>query len=121
MSFRRILDQLLVTTAGAQAVIFLDYEGETVELVCDRDLSDHDLRIIGAYQGIFLSRLRELCGRASIGTPHRFKIDFDTRTSIMICDLKDGYYVVLLVDDKSNEGMAWRSLERCRESLMQEM
>ena len=52
--FRLILDELLVTTHGALAALFLDFEGETVELVCDRDLSDHDLRILGAYQGIFL-------------------------------------------------------------------
>ena len=47
--FRMILNELLATTPGALAALFLDYEGETVDLVCDRDLSDHDLRIIGAY------------------------------------------------------------------------
>ena len=69
--FRLILDELLVTTHGALAAIFLDYEGETVELVCDRDLSDHGLRILGAYQGIFLTRLRTLCANAGAGQPHR--------------------------------------------------
>ena len=48
MVYRAILHELLATTSGAFAAIFLDYEGETVELVCDRDISDHDLRIIGA-------------------------------------------------------------------------
>ncbi|HSP35840.1 MAG TPA: hypothetical protein VLU46_16125 [Thermoanaerobaculia bacterium] len=120
MTFRSILDQLLATTAGAVAVIFLDFEGETVELVCDRDLSDHDLRIVGAYQGIFLTRLRELCTKASLGTPHRFKLEFATNT-IFSCDLEDGYYLVLLMDDKGNEGTAWRKLEECRERVLAEM
>ena len=62
-----ILHELVATTSGAFAAIFLDFEGETVELVCDRDFSDHDLRIIGAYQGIFLNRLREMCVRLAIG------------------------------------------------------
>ena len=74
--FRLILDELLVTTHGALAALFLDFEGETVELVCDRDLSDHNLRILGAYQGIFLLQLRELCAIAGAGEPRRFKIQF---------------------------------------------
>lgn len=120
MIFRAILDELLATTSGAFAAIFLDFEGETVQLVCDRDLSDHDLRIIGAYQGIFLSRLREMCAKTGIGTPHRFKIDFDA-TTVLACDLKDGYFVVLLLDGKANEGFAWHQLDLCKEKLMREM
>ena len=118
--FRLILDELLVTTHGALAAIFLDYEGETVELVCDRDLSDHGLRILGAYQGIFLTRLRTLCANAGAGQPHRFKLQF-ADTTVLSFDVRDGYFVVLLVDASFNEGMAWRRLERCREKLIAEM
>jgi hypothetical protein len=118
--FRLILDELLVTTHGALAAIFLDYEGETVELVCDRDLSDHGLRILGAYQGIFLTRLRELCTNAGAGEPRRFKLQF-AETAVMSYDVRDGYYIVLLVDSSFNEGVAWRRLERCREKLLAEM
>jgi predicted regulator of Ras-like GTPase activity (Roadblock/LC7/MglB family) len=118
--FRLILHEMLATTRGALAALFLDYEGETVELVCDRDLNDHDLRILGAYQGIFLTRLRELCGQAGAGQPQRFKIEF-ANNSVLSFDVKDGYYVVLLVDATASEGVAWRKLERCRERLLEEM
>lgn len=118
--FRQILDELLVTTPGALAALFMDYEGETVALVCDRDLSDHALRILGAYQGIFLDRLRTLCTNADAGEPRRFKIEFDAM-SVMSYDVKDGYYVVLLVDAKSNDGVAWRRIENCRARLIAEM
>lgn len=118
--FRLILNEMLVTTAGALAALFLDYEGETVELVCDRDLNDHDLRILGAYQGIFLGQLRDLCAHADAGAPQRFKIQFP-ETSVLSFDVKDGYYIVLLVDATANEGMAWRKLEKCRERLLDEM
>lgn len=118
--FRLILDQLLATTGGALAAMFLDFEGEMVELVCDRDLSDHDLRIIGAYQGIYLTRLRELCQALDCGKPERFKIEFAT-TTMLSYDLKDGYYVVLLVAPGANEGIAWQGLRRCREKLLEEM
>ncbi len=120
MSFRSILHELLATTSGAFAAIFLDYEGETVELVCERDLSDLDLRIVGAYQGIFLDRLRNLCAKTGIGTPHRFKIEF-AQTMVLISDLRDGYYLVLLLDGRANEGFAWHKVDDCRAKLMQEM
>src|SRR5687768_71634 len=115
-----ILHELVATTSGAFAAIFLDFEGETVELVCDRDISDHDLRIVGAYQGIFMSRLRELCERVKIGSPKHFKIDF-VDTTFLSCDLKEGYYLVLLTDTRANEGSAWHKLEACREKILAEM
>jgi len=117
---RTYLNELVATTSGAQAALFLDWEGETVELACDHDLSDHELRIIGAYQGIFLSRLRALCAQVQAGEPRRYKIELDTR-AVLSYDVKDGYYVVLLVDTSFNEGLAWRRLEKCRERLLAEM
>ena len=118
--FRLILHELIATTTGALAALFLDFEGETVELVCEHDLNDHDLRILGAYQGIFLTRLRELTNRLGAGEPLRFKVEFP-ETAVMLYDIKDGYYVVLLVDRTFNEGYAWRRLEHCREKLLREM
>jgi hypothetical protein len=115
-----ILHELLVTTSGSLAALFLDWEGETVELACEHDLSDHELRIIGAYQGIFLSRLRELCAHTDAGQPLRYKIELETRV-VLSYDVKDGYYIVLLADRAFNEGLAWRRLEQCRERLMAEM
>jgi predicted regulator of Ras-like GTPase activity (Roadblock/LC7/MglB family) len=118
--FRLILNELLTTTAGAQAALFLDWEGETVEIACDHDLSDHELRVIGAYQGVFMDRLRGLCARMEAGKPLRYKIELATR-AVLSYDVKDGYYVVLLADTSINEGLAWRRLEKCREQLLAEM
>ena len=118
--FRLILHELIATTQGALAALFLDYEGETVDLVCEHDLDDHDLRILGAYQGIFLTRLREMCAGVAAGEPQRFKVEF-RENAVLSYDIKDGYYVVLLVDRTFNEGFAWRRLEQCRDRLLAEM
>jgi hypothetical protein len=118
--FRLILDELLVKTHGALAALFLDFEGETVALTCDRDLSDHALRILGAYQGVFFDRLRTMCRHTDAGMPSRFKIQFE-HLAVLSFDVKDGYYLVLLVDDTFNEGVAWRGMDRCRERLLEEM
>ena len=122
MLFREILLDLLQTTSGSLGAIFLDSEGETVEVITERpfDADVHDLRVIGAYQGIFLSQLKRLCDAASVGAPHRFKVEFE-KMNVLSCDLKDGYYLVLVVDDSANEGMAWRRIERCRERIVREL
>lgn len=118
--YRGILDELLATTSGAFAAIFLDFEGETVQLVCDRDLSDHDLRIIGAYQGVFFDRLRKACKKTKIGPPLKFMIEFD-ELLILSSDLKDGYHIVMLLDADANEVSAWRQLDICRGKLIAEI
>ncbi len=122
MLFRRILLDLLQTTHGSLGAIFLDSEGETVEVTTERpfDADDHDLRVIGAYQGIFLSNLKRLCTTLRAGAPHRFKVEFE-KMNVLSCDLKDGYYLVLVVDDSANEGIAWRQLERCRARIVEEL
>ena len=50
----------------------------------------------------FLDRLRTLCTNANAGEPRRFKIQFEAM-SVMSYDVKDGYFVVLLVDSTFNE------------------
>ena len=122
MAFQRILRRLIVSTKGAIGAIFADFEGEAVEVVTERpfEAGDHDLRVVGAYQAIAMTRLKELCAKARIGTPQRFAIDFTT-LHVLSFDLKDGYYVVLILDPSANEGMAWRQLEKCRDELLAEM
>jgi hypothetical protein len=122
VAFQRILKRLILSTSGALGAIFADFEGEAVEVVTERpfDAGDHDLRVVGAYQGIAMMRLKELCTKTRIGTPQRFGIDFTT-VHVLSCDLKDGYYIVLILDPTANEGLAWRQLEKCRDELLAEI
>lgn len=120
--FQAILRDLLTSTPGAIGALFLDWDGESVEVLTERpfDADDHDLKVMGAYQGIFLTRLREMCERAEAGQPHRFKVEF-AKTKVLSCDLKDGYYLVLLVDAHTNEGVAWQRMAACQARLIAEM
>jgi len=120
LPFRRILRELLIETDGSLGAMFLDYEGETVACHTEHDLEEHDLKIIGAYQGIFLTQLRRLCGDMGVGQPQRFKIEF-TGSKILSCSLKDGYYVVLVCEPDSNEGVAWHHLSVAAGHLLREM
>jgi predicted regulator of Ras-like GTPase activity (Roadblock/LC7/MglB family) len=122
LPFRDILLSLLQTTEGSLGALFLDWEGETVEAITERplDADDHDLRVIGAYQGIFRTQLHKVCESLGAGHPHRLKMEF-ARTKVLTTDLADGYYLVLIVESHTNEGLAWHRLERARESLLAEM
>jgi hypothetical protein len=122
LAFQRILRKMVVSTHGALGAIFADFEGEAVEVVTERpfDADVHDLRVVGAYQGIAMERLRELCANAAIGEPVRFGIDFTTM-HVLSCDLKDRYYLVLILDPSANEGLAWHRLLQCRDEVLREM
>ncbi|HEY6140210.1 MAG TPA: hypothetical protein VI670_20850 [Thermoanaerobaculia bacterium] len=120
--FQQILLELLQSIDGSLGALFLDWEGESVEAITERpfDADDHDLRVIGAYQGIFRTQLRKLCESIDVGHPIRLKMEFE-KTTVLTCDLKDGYYLVLVVESATNEGVAWRQLERCRHRLLAEI
>ena len=122
MSFRDILADLLQTTRGAIGAAFLDSEGESVEVASARpfDTDDHELRVIGAYAGIFLSHLRRIAEATESGSSRRFKIDFEA-TSIFCCELGDGYFLVVVVDAAAIEGVVWQGLERGRTAWLAEM
>ena len=122
MSFREVLADFLQSTRGAIGAAFLDSEGESVEVASARpfDTDDHELRIIGAYTGIFLSHLRRIAEATDSGSSRRFKVDFAAST-IFCCDLGDGYYLVAVVDAAAVEGTVWQGLERCRAALLAEM
>lgn len=120
MAFHGILAQLLSTTDGSIAALFLDWEGETVALITAHDLEQDELKALGAYQVIFLTQLRKLCGDLGVGAPQRFKIEF-AKKKVLSCDVRDGYYLVMLTGAETNEGEAWHHLDHCRRDLLEEM
>lgn len=120
--FEKILRELLATTPAAIGAIVLDREGESVQLWAERvfDIGPEGLKAIGAYQGIYLAELRRICDRVGAGQPERFTTDF-ANAKVMSCDLKDGYYVVLVLDPSANEALAWHHLRSSRQRLLAEL
>lgn len=120
--FEQILFGLLNATPGAIGAVFLDQEGESVHFMTQRvfDIGAEGLKAIGAYQGIYLAVLKRICGRVGAGRPQRFTIGYEN-TKLLTWDLKDGYYIVLILDGASNEGAAWHHLRSCRERLLAEI
>lgn len=119
MPFQHILRNCLANVPGAVAALFLDHEGESVAIETE-GCTLHDAKVIGAYAGIFLGRMERMVGSMGQGTTLRLKLEFE-RASILTSFLRDGYYLVLVLGPESMEGLAWRSMDRARESLLREM
>jgi hypothetical protein len=94
MPFNYLLTNLLVDVPEALGAIFLDDEGETVEYVT-RHGEPFDLKVEGAYQGIFIRQLESAIQAASIDGLESFVID-GTELATLTHLLPDGYYVVLV-------------------------
>lgn len=122
MPFQEILRQLLKSIPGFIGAVFLDSEGEAVDLWAERvfDIGPDGLRAIGAYSGIFLGDLRRICDRLALGTPGRLTIELE-HARVLSCDLKEGYYLVVVIERGTNEGIAWELVSRCRGRLLDEI
>jgi len=120
--FQAILREALQSAPGAIGAVFLDREGEAVDLWAERvlDIGPEGLRALGAYEGIFLSEIKRVCGRLGLGTPVQLTLEFE-HAKVLGCDLKEGYYLVLVIDRGANEGIASRRLRACRDRLLREI
>lgn len=119
MTFATLLRDLVLRTDGAIAAILLDGEGETVQVIGEDFLRD-ELKVIGAYHGIFVSEAEKISGPLSLGKLERIKIDWAGSTMLNQL-LQDGYYIVLVLCSGSNEALAWNHLEHCSEQLRREL
>src|SRR5437868_262741 len=113
---------MLLSTPGAIGAVFLDRGGEAVSLFAESvfEIGADGLRAVGAYEGIFLSDLKRTCERLGAGRLDRLTIDFE-HARVLSCNLKEGYYLVLVIAAGGNEGIAAERLRRCRERLIAEL
>ena len=66
MVFQYVLANLLANNDHALGALFLDGSGETVDLAC-ADFSPDDMKIVGAYLGIYLRRFEKLLAGNGLG------------------------------------------------------
>lgn len=119
MPFQYLLTNLLVDVTGAHGAIFLDWEGEAVELVT-RQATPYELKLEGAYQGIFLRRLDRLTEQLGDGAVVSLTLS-GRQLKVMGRMLKGGYYLLLLMDPATPMFLAGRSMERTAEALNREI
>ena len=94
MPFQYTLANLLAENDGALAVLFLDETGETVDLACT-DRTPYQMKLAGAYVGIYLRQLAAILERTSFGSSEILQIEKDD-VFLFATPLPDGYYLVLV-------------------------
>lgn len=119
MNFANILRDLVLNTDGAIAAMFLDREGETVQVIGEDFLRD-ELKVIGAYHGLFVGEAQRISQELQYGPLERIKIDWAGSTMLNQV-LEGGYYVVVVLCSGSNEALAWQQIERCCNRLRREI
>lgn len=118
MSFEFTLANLLADADGALAVMFVDETGETVDLACS-ELTPYDMRIVGAYVGIYLRQFEGVLERVQLSRPKLIQIE-KKDFNIFAVPLPDGYFLVLVQRRPAVVALARRALERAREEMTRE-
>jgi hypothetical protein len=119
MPFNYLLTNLLVDVPEALGAIFLDEEGETVDFVT-RHGEPFDLKVEGAYQGIFIRQLNSSFDGTEAGTLESFVIE-GTELATLTHLLPGGYYVVLVARNPVVRARARRHLRHTAEMIAREI
>jgi predicted regulator of Ras-like GTPase activity (Roadblock/LC7/MglB family) len=115
MAFEYILANLLAET-GAAGVLFLDGTGETVDVVCS-DFTPYEMRVLGAYLGIYLKQVGTALESWQMGSPRLVHIEKE-RLHIYCLPLPEGYYLVLVQRRPALVGRARLQLDKAGEQLV---
>jgi predicted regulator of Ras-like GTPase activity (Roadblock/LC7/MglB family) len=119
MPFQYVLANLLSRTPDALGVIFLDDCGETVELA-SVEWAPFDLRVIGAYLGIYLRQTGAVLEESFLGTPQLVHIEHDN-VHLHLMPLPDGYYLALLQKTPTILASTRHAMEQAAEELRREV
>jgi predicted regulator of Ras-like GTPase activity (Roadblock/LC7/MglB family) len=116
--FSAILDELLRTVPDALCAVFVDPEGETVDLSSRIDA--FDARVAGAEWTVVLSLARALATKVSAGAVLEFRAE-GSRRSVIVRAVSEGYDLVLLlgtptITARAADQVALAAIELLRES-----
>jgi predicted regulator of Ras-like GTPase activity (Roadblock/LC7/MglB family) len=119
--FRRLLTSLVERTKGARGAVFCDFEGEFVELViADSRLTDYDMKIFGAQVAAAWLNLHNGASERGAGGIVEMKIHCAGGT--LLCrNLRDGYYMVLVLAEGVPSGAAAFELRVTAEEVSTEL
>jgi predicted regulator of Ras-like GTPase activity (Roadblock/LC7/MglB family) len=101
---------------GARGAAFLDPQGQMVAASGD----DAALETFGAYQSVWLGELGRAAGRAGLGELSEVTMDF-AGARVLAAEVKDGYFLVVLLDRGGLLAPVRARLDDARERLAAEL
>lgn len=119
MPFHYVLANLLAESPDAIGVIFLDDAGETIDLA-SAEFAPYDLKVIGAYLGIYLRQVGSLCERTALGLPEFVHVEHP-EAHLHVKALPDGYYLGLVQRSPTLVAASRRALRSAAALLKREV
>ncbi len=119
MPLQYVLANLLAESPDAVSVLLLDGEGETVEMACS-EYRPFDMKLAGAYLGIYLRRIGGMIDGTELGTPLLVHVERD-RLHFHVAALPDGYFLALVQRRPALVAESRRRLEHAAQELRREV
>jgi hypothetical protein len=116
-----MLTSLLERTPGARGAVFCDFEGEFVDLVVrDPAISEYDMKVFGAQMAAAWLNLQN--GSSERGAGGIIEMRLGCAGGTLLCRaLRDGYYVVLLIEKGRTSGVAAFELQHTAVEIAAEL
>jgi hypothetical protein len=119
MPFEYILAQLVADNDRAVGAMFLDDRGEAIDFAC-AESSPYEMKVAGAYLGIYLRNLGRFLTASEMGTPQVLHIERDG-IHIHVTTLPDGYCLALMQRPPALVARARQTLAAAAEQLSREL
>lgn len=113
--FESVLETIL-TAPGAIGTALLDVQGEVVAHAGDAAA----VELLGAYQSVWLGEVGRAARRAGLGEVRDLALDFADRR-VLSAEVKDGYFILVVLDAQGLASVARERLQRARERIAQEI
>jgi predicted regulator of Ras-like GTPase activity (Roadblock/LC7/MglB family) len=117
--FQYVLANLLANNDQALGALFLDDNGETVDLAC-AGYTPYQMRVVGAYLGIYLRQLEKVLTGTEVGQPRMIHIE-KKAIHIYAMPLPDRYYLVLVQRHPSLVAQARATMVEAAAQLTREL
>jgi predicted regulator of Ras-like GTPase activity (Roadblock/LC7/MglB family) len=114
---QKILEELVATTSGAQAVIFLDGDGESIAHAGDMTM---DIKLLGAWKEIQLDHIKDIAGRLGLGNVRAVLFSLDEGNEL-IAPVFEDYCLLLFFSAYANLQDAMAGLKKAIELLKKEI
>lgn len=118
--FEFILANLLANNDHALGALFLDGSGETVDLACGTGFSHYEMRVIGAYLGIYLRQLERVLANNDLGEPRMIHIE-KKALHVYVVTLPEGYHLALVQSHPAMVARARETLNAAVDQLRREL
>ena len=118
--FQYVLANLLANNDHALGALFLDGSGETVDLACGDGFSPYEMRVIGAYLGIYLRQLEKVLANNDLGEARMIHIE-KKAVHIYVVPLPDGYHLALVQRHPALVARARETLNQAVDQLKREL